>query len=48
MQKIHYELAARLRAVKTRAESYSKHNPEGAYKSALEWQVKYGRPRDYV
>jgi hypothetical protein len=44
MQKIHYELAARLRAVKTRAEGYSKHNPEGAYKSALEWQVKYGRP----
>jgi hypothetical protein len=43
MNKINFYLESRLAAVKKRAEGYAKHNPAGAYKSALNWQVKYGR-----
>lgn len=43
MNKINFYLESRLASIKKRAEGYAKHNPEGAYKSALEWQVKYGR-----
>ena len=43
MNKINFYLESRLASIKKRAESYKKHNPEGAYKSALDWQVKYGR-----
>lgn len=43
MQKINYLLSGRLAAIKTRAEKNARHDPAGAYKSALEYQVKYGR-----
>jgi hypothetical protein len=43
MNKINFYLESRLLAVKKRAAEYSKHNPDGAYKSALEHQVKYKR-----
>lgn len=43
MNKVYWGLQSRLDAVKKRAEQYTKHDPQGAYKSALEWQVKYGR-----
>lgn len=43
MNKINFYLESRLASVKKRAEGYAKHNPEGAYKSALDHQVKYGR-----
>ena len=41
---INYQLTARLDAVKKRAAEWQKHNPAGAYKSALDYQVKYARP----
>jgi len=47
MQKINYLLQSRLDSVKKRAEGYAKHNPAGAYKSALDHQVKYKR-RGYI
>jgi hypothetical protein len=43
MQKIDYQLSGRLAAIKQRAEKNARHDPAGAYKSALEYQVKYGR-----
>ena len=43
MNKINFTLQMRLKAVQNRAAEWSKHNPEGAYKSALDHQVKYGR-----
>lgn len=43
MNKINFYLESRLAAIKKRAAEWSKHNPEGAYKSALDHQVKYGR-----
>ena len=43
MNKINFYLESRLASIKKRAEGYAKHNPAGAYKSALDWQVKYGR-----
>ena len=43
MNKINFYLESRLAAVKKRAADWAKHNPEGAYKSALDHQVKYGR-----
>lgn len=43
MNKINFYLQSRLDAVKKRAQEYAKHNPEGAYKSALDHQVKYKR-----
>jgi len=43
MNKINFYLESRLLAVKKRAAEWSKHNPEGAYKSALAHQVKYKR-----
>ena len=47
MQKINYLLAARLASVKKQAEKWAAHNPAGAYKSALNHQVKYKR-RGYI
>jgi len=47
MQKINYLLAARLASVKKQAEKWAAHNPEGAYQSALNHQVKYKR-RGYI
>ena len=44
---ISYQLAARLDAVKKQAEKWAAHNPEGAYQSALNHQVKYKR-RGYI
>lgn len=43
MNKINFTLQMRLKAVQKRAAEWSKHNPEGAYQSALDHQVKYGR-----
>lgn len=43
MNKINFYLQSRLDAVKKRAAEWAKHNPEGAYKSALNHQVKYKR-----
>lgn len=43
MNKINFTLQMRLKAVQNRAAEWSKHNPDGAYKSALDYQVKYGR-----
>lgn len=43
MNKINFYLESRLASIKKRAADYAKHNPEGAYQSALNWQVKYGR-----
>ena len=43
MNKINFYLESRLASIKKRAEGYAKHNPAGAYQSAFEWQVKYGR-----
>ena len=43
MNKINFYLESRLASIKKRAEGYAKHNPDGAYKSALDWQVSYGR-----
>lgn len=43
MNKINFYLESRLAAIKKRAAEWSKHNPDGAYKSALNHQVKYGR-----
>jgi hypothetical protein len=43
MNKINFYLESRLASIKKRAEGYAKHNPAGAYKSALDHQVKYGR-----
>ena len=43
MNKINFYLESRLASIKKRAEGYAKYNPAGAYKSALDWQVKYGR-----
>lgn len=43
MNKINFYLESRLAAVKKRAEQWAKHNPDGAYQSALNHQVKYGR-----
>ena len=43
MNKINFYLESRLASIKKRAEGYAKHNPDGAYKSALDLQVKYGR-----
>ncbi len=43
MNKINFYLESRLAAVKKRAAEWSKHNPDGAYKSALDHQVKYKR-----
>jgi len=47
MNKVNFYLESRLAAVKKRAEGYAKHNPAGAYKSALDHQVKYKR-RGYI
>lgn len=44
---ISYQLSARLDAVKKQAEKWAAHNPEGAYQSALNHQVKYKR-RGYI
>ena len=44
MHKINFYLESRLAAVKKRAAEWQKHNPAGAYKSALDYQVKYARP----
>jgi len=44
MSKINFYLESRLAAVKKRAAEIAKHNPEGAYKWALDSQVKYKRP----
>lgn len=44
MNKINFYLESRLAAVKKRAAEIAKHNPEGAYKWALDSQVKYKRP----
>ena len=43
MNKINFYLQSRLDAVKKRASEWAKHNPEGAYKSALDHQVRYKR-----
>jgi hypothetical protein len=43
MNKTNFYLESRLAAVKKRAAEWAKHNPEGAYKSALDHQVKYKR-----
>jgi hypothetical protein len=43
MNKINFYLESRLAAVKKQAEQWTKHNPGGAYQSALNHQVKYGR-----
>ncbi len=43
MNKINFYLQSRLDAVKKRAVEWAKHNPEGAYKGALDHQVKYKR-----
>jgi hypothetical protein len=43
MNKINFYLESRLAAVKKRAADWAKHNPEGAYQSALNHQVKYKR-----
>lgn len=43
MNKINFYLESRLASIKTRAEKNARHDPAGAYKSALEWQVSYGR-----
>jgi hypothetical protein len=43
MNKINFYLESRLAAIKKRAEQWAKHNPDGAYQSALNHQVKYGR-----
>lgn len=43
MNKINFYLESRLAAVKKRAAEWAKHNPEGAYKSALDHQVRYKR-----
>lgn len=43
MNKINFYLESRLASVKKRAAEWAKRDPEGAYKSALDWQVKYGR-----
>jgi hypothetical protein len=43
MNKINFTLQMRLKAVKNRAAEWIKHNPDGAYKSALDHQVKYKR-----
>lgn len=40
---VNFALRMRLEAVKKRAAEWAKHNPEGAYKSALDHQVKYKR-----
>lgn len=47
MQKINYLLQSRFDSVKKRAADYSRHDPAGAYKSALDHQVKYKR-RGYI
>ena len=44
MSKINFYLESRLASVKKRAAEWVKHNPAGAYKSALNHQIKYGRP----
>lgn len=44
MNKINFYLESRLAAVKKRAAEIAKHNPEGAYRWALDSQVKYKRP----
>lgn len=43
MNKINFYLESRLAAVKKRAAEIAKHNPEGAYRWALDSQVKYKR-----
>jgi len=43
MNKINFYLESRLANVKKLADQWAKHNPEGAYKSALNHQVKYKR-----
>lgn len=43
MNKINFYLESRLAAVKKRAAEIAKHSPEGAYKWALNHQVKYKR-----
>jgi hypothetical protein len=43
MNKINFYLESRLAAIKKQAEKWAKHNPDGAYKSALDHQVKYKR-----
>jgi hypothetical protein len=43
MNKINFYLESRLASVKKQAEKWVKHNPGGAYKSALNHHVKYGR-----
>jgi hypothetical protein len=43
MNKINFYLESRLASVKKRAAEWSKRDPEGAYKSALNHQVKYKR-----
>lgn len=43
MNKINFYLESRLANVKKLADSWAKHNPDGAYKSALNHQVKYKR-----
>lgn len=43
MNKINFYLQSRLDAVKKRAVDYAKFNPSGAFKSALDHQVKYKR-----
>jgi hypothetical protein len=44
MSKINFYLESRLASVKKQAEKWAKHNPDGAYKSALNHHVKYCRP----
>jgi hypothetical protein len=43
MNKINFYLESRLANVKKLAGQWAKHNPDGAYKSALDHQVKYKR-----
>ena len=43
MNKINFYLESRLAKIKKSAEKNARHDPAGAYKSALEWQVSYGR-----
>lgn len=43
MNKINFYLESRLANVKKLADQWAKHNPDGAYKSALNSQVKYKR-----
>lgn len=43
MNKINFYLESRLANIKKLADSWAKHNPEGAYKSALQHCVKYKR-----